>query len=194
LNQVLEDEGGGDVEAGKRLVEDEDIGIVHKRGNQKDALAHALGVGADGKMTVRKEREKFEEGCDFRFHALRRHAAESAHELEIFLARQVGIEIGFFGNVAEMFAVTNKILLNILALEENLALSRFQKAGEHLYRCAFARAVRAEIAEDLAGLEAEFNIVYGEHRAVILGEPSRFEHRAPSCEQRDFGRIPGYAV
>ena len=40
-------------------------------------------------------------------------------------------------------------------------------------------------------LVREIDALDGEHRAVILREPSRFEHRAPSCEKTVLERIPG---
>src|SRR5271165_273162 len=41
-DQVLQHKCGGHVEARERFVKDEQMRIVHERGNQEDALSHAL--------------------------------------------------------------------------------------------------------------------------------------------------------
>src|SRR5580658_2994062 len=86
LNQIFEDESGSHVEAGERLIQNKHVGIIHESGDKKDALAHALGVRTESDMAMRKEREKFEEGIDFRFHTSLRHAAKRANKFEIFLS------------------------------------------------------------------------------------------------------------
>src|SRR5437773_4627805 len=105
LDEVLENEHRGYVEAGERFVQDEHIGIVHKRGDQEDALAHPFGVGAQRNMPMSKQREKLEEGADLDFHSLRRHGAKSSDHLQIFLTGEKRIKIGFFRNVAEPLSI-----------------------------------------------------------------------------------------
>src|SRR5438270_13871775 len=64
LNEILDHEDGSHIETGERLVENEDIGIVHQRGDEEDALAHALGIGAHGDVAVGPEREKLQKRAD----------------------------------------------------------------------------------------------------------------------------------
>jgi hypothetical protein len=90
-----------------------------------------------------------------------------------------------------VFAIANQVLLDIFAVEKNLSVGWFQQADEHFDGGAFAGAVGSEVTENLSRLKAEVDALHSEHRAVILRESSRFEHRAPSCEQTDFERIPG---
>ena len=78
LDERFEDEGGGDVESGERFVEDKDVRIVHDGGDEKDALAHALGIGTNRKVPMGKKGEKFKQGFDFCFHARLWHAAKGA--------------------------------------------------------------------------------------------------------------------
>jgi hypothetical protein len=100
LDEVLDDKHGGYVEAGKGFVQDEDIGIVHERGDEKDALAHAFGVRAERDMTMSEEREKIEERVNLVPHLLGRHSSKSPNHFEVFLRGKKGIEIGLFRNVA----------------------------------------------------------------------------------------------
>src|SRR6266478_2262936 len=131
------------------VLEDEHRGIVHKRGDQEDALAHPFGVGAQRNMPMSKQREKLEEGADLDFHSLRRHGAKSSDHLQIFLTGEKRIKIGFFRNVAEPLSIRYQIVLNVFALEENLAMSGLQQAGEHSYGGTFSRAIGAQVSEHL---------------------------------------------
>ena len=51
LNQAAQHQARGHVEAGKRLVQQDEIGIMQQRGREQHLLAHALGVGRNGGMT-----------------------------------------------------------------------------------------------------------------------------------------------
>src|SRR5580692_1298451 len=55
LNEVFENERGGHIESGERLVENQYIRIVHQGGNEQYALAHALRVGTQRNVAMRKK-------------------------------------------------------------------------------------------------------------------------------------------
>ena len=55
LDEVFDDEDGSNIEAGEGFIENEDVGIVHQRGDEQDALSHALGIRAQGDVAVRRE-------------------------------------------------------------------------------------------------------------------------------------------
>ena len=61
VEQVFEEQRAGHVDAGERLVQDQHVGIVQQRGGDQDALLHALGVGRDGRVAVRVQREEFQQ-------------------------------------------------------------------------------------------------------------------------------------
>ena len=168
LDEVLENEHGGYVEAGERFVQDEHIGIVHKRGDQEDTLAHPFGIRTQRNMPMRKQGEKLEEGADLGFHSRWRHGAKSSNHLQIFLAGEKRIEIGLFRNVAESFSISYEIALNVSALEENLAMTRLEEAGEHFYRGTFSRAIGAQVPEHLARLQAKRDFSNCRNRPVEL--------------------------
>ena len=56
--QSAQHQGGGDIQAGEGLVEDQDFGIVQQGGGEEDLLAHAFGVGREGRVAVVPEREE----------------------------------------------------------------------------------------------------------------------------------------
>jgi len=61
LDQVLQNQSGCHIKAGKRLIEDpedQQFRVVHKCGNEQDALPHSLRVGRNRGVPVRVEREQ----------------------------------------------------------------------------------------------------------------------------------------
>jgi hypothetical protein len=50
LKQIFEQAAGDNIEAGERLVEDEQFGIVQQGRGDEHALAHSLGVSGDGRV------------------------------------------------------------------------------------------------------------------------------------------------
>src|SRR6266478_1210612 len=132
LNEIFDDESGSDVEAGKRLVQDEQIGIVHESGDEKDALAHALGIRSERNVAMRPQGEELEEGIDSGVRARSGHGAQRCDHVEIFLAGEIGIEIGFLGNVAEALAVGDEVFVDILAVVSDFAVGGLEQAGPSL--------------------------------------------------------------
>ena len=191
LDEVFDDEDGGDVETGERLVEDENVGIVHESGDKQDALAHPLGIGTHGDVAVRPEGKEVKERTDgFGFVRLG-HGAQGSDHVEIFLARQVGIQIGFLGHIAEAFAIRDEIFADVLAVVDDLAVGGLEEAREHFDRGAFAGAVGAEVAQHLSGFERKGDVPNGQDGAVEFGESSGLEHR-PSLRSWHPTRGAGY--
>src|SRR5579872_3246900 len=55
FDEAAEDQRGGNVQAGKRLVEQEKIGIVQQRRGEQDLLAHTFRMGRDRSVAVGME-------------------------------------------------------------------------------------------------------------------------------------------
>ena len=62
------------------------------------------------------------------------------------------------------------------AVEEDLAVGGLDQAGEHFDGGALARAVGAQIAEDLAGADDEADIVHHPDAVVSLHQIPHFQH------------------
>jgi hypothetical protein len=73
----------------------------------------------------------------------------------------VGVELRLFGDVAEPNLESDGIVNNGLAMEQNLAFARVQKAGDDLYGGAFAGAIWAQLSENLTGANLKADIVEG---------------------------------
>src|SRR5207302_4152708 len=75
LDEVFDDEDGSNIEAGEGFIENEDVGIVHQRGDEQDALSHALGIRAQGDVAVRREGKELQKRADgFAFTRFRHRA------------------------------------------------------------------------------------------------------------------------
>jgi hypothetical protein len=127
-------------------------------------------------MAMRKQGEKLQQGADLGFHSRRRHGAKSSNHLEIFLASEKRVEVGFFRDVAEPLTIGDEVVLNVLALEEDLAASGLQQAGEDFDGGTFARTVGAQVSEYLAGFEAKRDFTDRGNRPVEFCESDCIEH------------------
>ena len=73
--------------------------------------------------------------------------------------------------------------VHALAVQEDLALVRLERARQRLDQRRLAGAVVADDREDLAGVELEVGAVQGDDVAEALDEPARLEDRAPACSR-----------
>ena len=127
-------------------------------------------------MAIVPEADEAEEFVHFGFEGAARDAAEAAGELEVLAAAEVGIEVRFLGDVAEAALEALEVAADVLAVEEDASAGGFEQAGEHLDGGAFAGAVGAEIAQDLAGADGEADAIHGGRSDEGLAEIESFEH------------------
>ena len=104
------------------------------------------------------------------------HAAQAADELEVLEAGEMGVDLGFLGDVAEMGAEGGEVLVDVAAGEEDFAAGGLDEADDHLNGGGFAGAVGPEVAEDVAGGEGEADVFDGGDGTVGFGDVSEFEH------------------
>jgi len=76
--QAAQDQGGVDVQPGKRLVQDEQLGIVQQGGQQQDLLAHALGIAGQRGVAVFPEPGQVEQLVRLRLQHPAGQAAQAA--------------------------------------------------------------------------------------------------------------------
>ena len=165
-----------DVEAGERLVEDDQLGIVQQRGRQQHLLPHAFRERRQRRVLIVFEAEQFQEALDLRLEHRVVHAAQAADQAQVLRRGEVRVEKRLFGNVAELLSIRRQVFEDRLALPQHVAVARLHQADEHADRGRLAGAVGAEIAEDLPGLGDERGVAQGRQRPVILGQRAGFEH------------------
>src|SRR4029077_13965605 len=124
--------GGVDVEAGKGLIEDQEIGIVQQSGGQQDLLAHAFGVGRERRIAVLPERKKAQHLIHARLERTARKATEAAHQLQILASSEVRVKMRLLGDVAHAALETDPIGADIAAAQKDFSGGWIDKAGEDL--------------------------------------------------------------
>ena len=175
--EVFEEAGGGDVEAGEGFVKDEQFGVVEQGGGEEDALLHAFGIEGHLGVLPGVEAEDGEEFGGASFDGALREIAETAYELEVFEAGEMRVHVGFFGDVAEGGAVGFEVVADVLAVEGDVATGGFQEAGDDLDGGGFAGAVGADVAYDFAGTDLETDLFEGKVAAVVFGDAVNLEHK-----------------
>ena len=112
----------GDVEAGERLVEHQQLGVVDQGGDEHDALPHALRVGADEAVAAAVEGETFEHGGGLFAEAAAVEAAQGGDHFEVFPAGEEAVEVGLLGDVAEGLLEAVEGGVDAFAMEQHRAV------------------------------------------------------------------------
>src|SRR5436190_23197428 len=98
------------------------------------------------------------------------HVIEAADELEELEAGETFVKAAAFGDVANALFNSLRVLGDVHAVDEDLAVRRRENAGQHFDGRAFAGAVAAKVTENLPVLDLEGNVVHGGKTAIELGE------------------------
>jgi hypothetical protein len=138
-------------------------------------------------QSMRPEREKCQEGSYSCAFPRLRHRTQRSNHVQVFLARQKGIKIGFLGDVAEGFSIRDKVFVDVLVIVSHFAVSGLEQAREHFYGCALARTVRTQIAENLSGLDSEGDALNGRDGAIEFAQVFRREHGTVQNKLRPCG-------
>src|SRR6516165_6915285 len=119
---MLEEKSGGNIEPGKRLVEDENIRIVEKRRGDEHALLHALGVGSERRVAVQIQGKELQEvGC-LLVHQGFWKFPQPAHQLQVFHSRQRRVNVRLLGHITQNTLESDQVAPDIDSVEQNLAL------------------------------------------------------------------------
>ena len=75
-----------------------------------------------------------------------------------------------------------QVVADALPFEEHLAFVGLKQAGDDFDGGGFAGAVGADVADDLAGLETEADVLDGGNAAIAFGERFDFKHGVTSTD------------
>ena len=159
------------VEPDRRFVEYHDVGTVHDRLRNADALLIALGQRADqfirdiGKTAIR------ERVVDRRAARGFGHAMQPRGEVDVLLYRQFAVQRWCFRQITDARFRGDRLVEQIDAANADRAQGRREIAGQHLHGGRFAGAVGAEKAEDLAAFQLEAHAVDRGMQAEFSGKP-----------------------
>ena len=147
------------IEARGRLVEDEELGVVHERLREAETPRHALRELSRRPVRHALEADHLEQ---LRRAAVARAAVE-AEELAVVVERlgrvEEAIEVGLLGQVADL--ALDGDIARIAPEDDEPAARLVQEAEDHLDRRRLAGTVRPEEAEDLMAIDVEIDAIHG---------------------------------
>ena len=91
LYQVAKYQSGRDIKARQRLVENEHVWIVKKRGSDQNALPHAFRIGADSDMAAAMEGEQLQVVINTLAEPRGVESAQLAEKFKVLAARKLRI-------------------------------------------------------------------------------------------------------
>ena len=155
------------IEAGGRLVDDEDPRVAGDRLREPEPLPHAAGVAADLPLRGIGEVDALEEFAGEGCPPLRPTDPFQAQEkLEHRLPGEVGIEPEILGQEPEPLADELGLLDDVGAVEPDVAGRRLNKPGDDAHEGRLPGAVGAEEAEHSLG-NIEIDPLERAHRAGV---------------------------
>ena len=164
-DEVLDLAGALGIEAGGRFVENDQIGIVEEGLGEADAAGHALGEAPDGAMAGVREARHVEQLVNARAGGFGGQPEQAGVEGQGFEGRQVGIEVGLFGEIAD--AALDGGGAGGCAEDVDRAGRRKKQAQDHLDGGGLTGAVGAEQAEDLSAGDIEGDGADGVHAGAV---------------------------
>ena len=104
-DERAEEQARVDVEAGERLVEHEQVGVVQQRRREQHALAHALAERGHRAVARVPQQKQLQELDDLPVERVLRHAAQPADQRQILRCREMRVEVRLFRDVADALLV-----------------------------------------------------------------------------------------
>src|SRR5579883_630635 len=169
-------EGRLRIEAGGRLVQYGDRGLLHRDLRKAEPLPHAPREGRDPLVGDGLERDPPQCRLKARLDLAPLESGELARVAQVLARGEVVVEADRIRQVADPPLDLQRIAHRIEAVHANLAAAHVREAQEHQDRGGLAGAVRPQQAEDLAGTDVEIDAVDGEGTAVPLLETACRDH------------------
>ena len=162
-----------DVEAGRRLVEEEDARVVQQREREVEAALHAAGVRRGLAVGGVDEADALEQLVAARRALGARDALQAALQAHVLAAGEHRVQRDVLQRDADRGAHLRALLRDVVARDGGACRRRRQQRREDLDRRRLARAVGPEEAVDLAGRDVQVDAVDGADAALELADEAR---------------------
>ena len=143
------------VEAGRRLVEEQHLGVVDQRGGEVEAALHAARVAGDAPVEGVTEIDQLAELLGAAIGIAGRQAVQPTLQPQQLAPGLAGIERRLLEGDADAQPDLAGVLDDVEAGDGRLAARRRQQRAQHPHGRRLAGAVRAEEAVDLAAPDLE---------------------------------------
>jgi hypothetical protein len=169
------------VEAGRGLVEDEDLGLVDEAAGDREAPLHAARQRVDHVVGALGELHEVEQLIGPLGDELAPEPEVAPVHQQVLADGELGVERVFLRDHAETGPDRGAVAHGVTAENGKLTLRRRRDAAEHAHRGGLSGAVRAKEAKSLTGEQIEIDSVYRGEAAEPLRESSGadkyFRHR-----------------
>ncbi len=159
-----------DVDAGGRLVENQQLGLVNQRASQREPAFLTARDFRVLEMRVRGKPEALEQHVGALVDLLAAQTVVAGGVNENVAQREVPVEVELLRREPDQAPRLTPIALVVVAEDADRAGARARQADDRVDRRRLARAVGAEEAEELAGADAQRDAVDGGKAAVPLDE------------------------
>ena len=175
------------VERAGRLVGEDDIGAVHQRAGDRDALLLSAGQLVRPVAGAVGDAEPLQQRMGTRPALLARLAGIDRGDLHIAGSRQLRQQMIALKDEAEMLAAQSCQIVGgngrgLTAVDQVAARARPVEAAEDVHQRGFAGARCAHDGDHLAGLDGQIEVVERNHRALagrkLAAQFSQDDHRA----------------
>jgi hypothetical protein len=171
--QVFDEDGGIDIEAGEGLIEEDDVRVVEQGGGDQDFLPHAFGIGIEAGHAVAGEAEGFQDVADAGLQGIFGDVVEAAAEFEEFLPGEAIEKHRGFRHVADDLFDVDGLFRERQTGYGDGSGGGDEDAGDELDGGALAGAVGSEEADDLAFVQGERDLV--QHLGAVVAENDLLE-------------------
>src|SRR5258706_10119327 len=176
--QLLPHEGARlRIEPGGRLVEEEELRIVHERAREHEAALHAAGQLLDAASRARLQRRELEQARQSLFHRLLVDAEVTPVHDEVLAHGEVGIEVVDLRHHAHADAPFARRIRHRMVEERDFSGIGHREPEQHAKRGRLARAVGAQEPIAFAARELEVDAGHDLAPAVRLADAARGEDR-----------------
>src|SRR5581483_10202646 len=174
VREVLpEVEARAGIEPGRRLVEKDEIGLVHEALREVDAALHAARQRLDPLRLARPHRDAIEHGVDPSVERGAAHAVEVALVAHVLADGELAVQAGGLEHDPDPSAHRVRLADDVVAGDRGTPAIGRQERREDAEERRLAAAVRAEEAEDLAAPDREGDAV--ERAPLAVGEREVFD-------------------
>ncbi len=187
--RVLDLTGGPGVEAGERLVKDDQPRIVHERARERHFLLHAAGKSFAALMRVRLKAEPADQLARPRFGYAAFDAPEPGYEFEIFERGELVVDHRFVRQPGSDPLGGDRIGQRVDAFDRDRAGVGTQQPDHHAQGGGLAGAVGADQRIELAAIDDEIDRVDG-GAVETLGESARCQGDRTFCLAHDGLCVP----
>jgi hypothetical protein len=155
------------VEARRRLVEDQQVRVVHQGAGERQPALHAAGKGVEADVGLAGQAGELQQLRDARGDELVGQAEVAAVDLQVLGAGEVRVQVVELGHDADPGPRLPRPRRHRLAHQRDAAGIGHGQAQAAAQGCGLAGAVGAEQAETLAGLQGEGDAGHG--LAAVVG-------------------------